>query len=409
MDGLNRMRLRSVRRLHVGVAMLLALLTFTASMGVMNAQTVGQLHTFSVNVTFDPNSPLIVDAVTPLRYEVTLTRDGGAVVEPSLTYAGPGDITGFTADTFQTAFGLPTDAAGDAALAADGVDLDFSITPSAVGNYELTLELVHATDPTILLAQPISTATFTVTEPVVVTIPVVVVGDLELPVVNQVFVGVSEGVQAEASTSANGVTASATAPAGVLPAGTVLSAAGIADLGTLASKAPVPDGSTLQAGVVFQARANGVALDGPFNGQVILQINLPAGSIEEGTAPSDLVLVHWDGSAWVEVNASITVHEDGSATIVASVDHFTVFAVLVRPGHGAFTPDLVASGFTLSSWGGGSIDQMVAEVGSSGSIWVYVDGAPVGYTVGAPTFVNAAFVALFPDGVPAGTAAMVAR
>src|SRR5690606_6295214 len=53
---------------------------------------------------------------------------------------------------------------------------------------------------------------------------------------------------------------------------------------------------------------------------------------------------------------------------------------------------------------GGTIGSLLQQTGSGTlSLWASVDGRFVGYTVGAPTFVNARFEAAFPGGIlPAG-------
>ncbi|MCK9485804.1 MAG: hypothetical protein M0R73_03765 [Dehalococcoidia bacterium] len=393
------------------------LLTFIVSMGVANAQTVGEVHEFAVHVSFDPGHGDIVDATTSLAYDVSVTRDGVDVDtnDETLVYTGPGDIAGFTADQFQTAFGIPTDAAGDELLATEGVDLEFTITPTAAGEYVVSLQfMIEGTPEDTSIDHP-----FTVTDapappppPVFIPepLPIVTVGDLQVTVANEVEKTVVEGEQTEVTTTTNGVEGTAIAPAGVLPVGARLSVAGVPSVANLEADAPGPEGSTLRLGFVFQATgADGVLLDGPFDGQVILQFTLPAGSIEEGTVASDLVLVYWDGAAWVEVNSAATINEDGSATIVAAVDHFTVFAVLERPGYQVFAPAPAASGISLAAWGGGSFEALMNAVGLGGSVWIFSGGEAIGYRVGAPAFANEPFVTMFPDGLPTGTRAVVVR
>jgi hypothetical protein len=51
----------------------------------------------------------------------------------------------------------------------------------------------------------------------------------------------------------------------------------------------------------------------------------------------------------------------------------------------------------LVVFAGGSVEQLIAATGDDArSIWATVDGQFVGYTVGAPVFVNQAFLARFP-------------
>ena len=72
-----------------------------------------------------------------------------------------------------------------------------------------------------------------------------------------------------------------------------------------------------------------------------------------------------------------------------------------------FGPDClrgeIASGFSLVLYEGGSVEDLDSCAQSRGVTAVYalVDGEYVPYLLGAPDFVNEAFVALFPDGLPA--------
>ncbi len=72
-----------------------------------------------------------------------------------------------------------------------------------------------------------------------------------------------------------------------------------------------------------------------------------------------------------------------------------------------FGPDClrgeIASGFSLVLYEGGSVEDLDSCAQSHGVTAVYtlVDGEYVPYLLGAPDFVNEAFVALFPDGLPA--------
>ena len=72
-----------------------------------------------------------------------------------------------------------------------------------------------------------------------------------------------------------------------------------------------------------------------------------------------------------------------------------------------FGPDClrgeIASGFSLALYEGGSVDDLdsCAEGRDVSAVYALVDGEYVSYILGAPDFVNEAFVALFPDGLPA--------
>ncbi len=58
-------------------------------------------------------------------------------------------------------------------------------------------------------------------------------------------------------------------------------------------------------------------------------------------------------------------------------------------------------------WGGGTVEQLVTAADAKGcattSAWVFVNGSAIGYVVGAPSFVTAAFTAQYPGDIPDGT------
>lgn len=83
---------------------------------------------------------------------------------------------------------------------------------------------------------------------------------------------------------------------------------------------------------------------------------------------------------------------------------YTVEAATPVEG-GTLTPEPAASGVTISSWSGGPAEQLPAAE----SYWVTVDGAYLAYVPDAPAFVNARFLALYADGIPAGTLMLVVR
>jgi hypothetical protein len=71
-----------------------------------------------------------------------------------------------------------------------------------------------------------------------------------------------------------------------------------------------------------------------------------------------------------------------------------------------------AGGFGLAVWGGGSIDRMPPAAAARGctlrAVWVTSDGDFVGYVYGAPSVVNARWLALYPDNsLVANTAVIV--
>lgn len=73
---------------------------------------------------------------------------------------------------------------------------------------------------------------------------------------------------------------------------------------------------------------------------------------------------------------------------------------------GILTPEPAAQGLTLVTWSGGAITTLPEAV----SYWTATEGDFIGYVPDAPAFVNARFLALFPNAtMPAGTALVVVR
>lgn len=74
-------------------------------------------------------------------------------------------------------------------------------------------------------------------------------------------------------------------------------------------------------------------------------------------------------------------------------------------GSGEFTGDIADAGVSLVVFGGGSVDELsdAADAAGAVSISLTVGGEFVVYIVGAPAFVNEAFVDAFAGGIAAGT------
>ncbi|MDO9444811.1 MAG: CAP domain-containing protein [Dehalococcoidia bacterium] len=70
------------------------------------------------------------------------------------------------------------------------------------------------------------------------------------------------------------------------------------------------------------------------------------------------------------------------------------------PGAGTFAGEFPQQGVGLLVWNGGNLQQLVTATGAggAGSVWAGAGGRLVGYTIGAPSFVNASFIGVFPDG-----------
>ena len=99
-----------------------------------------------------------------------------------------------------------------------------------------------------------------------------------------------------------------------------------------------------------------------FDQPVTLTFNYGEADIPGGVAAGDLVIVYWDGAAWVELE-NISIDEEAN-TISGDIDHFTVFAVMARTSPAAFTAsDLVISPTEVDAGESVSISVTVANTG----------------------------------------------
>lgn len=221
-----------------------------------------------------------------------------------------------------------------------------------------------------------------------------------------------DGVSVSAA-APNATRGRATASALAFPAGTLVVIAGVESVEAVTRQAPLPPQAELLTAVVVQATSNaGDAITTGFGEAVEIALTIPGALLPTGAiGANELVVAYWDGDAWVDLDASVTFEADGSVTLTATVDHFTLFGVQRRPGLRAFAQPLARTGVTAAQWGGGSLNDALAAAGAGlDSLWVVQAGRFVGYRPGAPAFVNAALVAIFPnERLPAGTIVFVVR
>ncbi len=228
--------------------------------------------------------------------------------------------------------------------------------------------------------------------------------------VNEQKVPVTAGQPTVTETqTSTGATARVSAPADVLPRGGTLTVSAVADIEGLVAQAPSPPNAQVTLAFVIEAQdVDGTALT-EFDEPIDLEFVLPASSIPEGATGDTLMLAFWNGSSWTEVLATFTQDADGSFTVRASVDHFTIFGIVSQPDRGTFLTPPAAHGVTQTSWRGGGYPLLEAAAGHGSAVWVTVNGRFIGYRVGAPAFVNASFRQLFPNGLPVGTLVVVRR
>lgn len=237
---------------------------------------------------------------------------------------------------------------------------------------------------------------------------------VEVPLTNVTEAKTSSEAPATAtSTDTRGSRGNVVVPPNAMPPDTSIVLGAIDDLASLQAQAPPPNRASIVLGFQITATGpDGEPISSDFGAPVELEFTVPAGALPPGALPADLVVAFWDGTEWVEIEATATPAPGGGYVFRAATDHFTLFAVIHRPAlsiAGTFSVPLAARGFTLVAWSGGAIDGMIAAGGGRiQSIWTFRDGRAYGYRPDVVEFVNRAFRDLFPgDFVPAGSLFLV--
>lgn len=367
-------------------------------------------------------------------FEVTATG-GGAVADQTVGSAfqievaaldGSGDpFTGLTDSAFSVDISVVGDDTGASGLGT--VSLDFSGTPgTATHTVTLTAEQTAEAITVASTADPTITGTSNafnvvaapededddedVDEPEVI----IEAGEVPVEVVNRRSVRLDPDAATTAETTApNGATMRVEIPAAAVDEDTGslrLEVAAVRDQAALNEDAPpLMDGAIVTSFTVRLLDEDGNAVDATFTEPVTLTFEIPADQVPEDTEGGDLLLAYWNGSEWVLVEATATVHDDGSVTIVTEVDHFTLFQVTTTPENwGHFVPVTRPGGVTFTVWYGSGYEALDAELGG-GTAWILEPSGWIAYTPGAPAFVNAAFVEAYPAGIPWLTAVVVER
>lgn len=191
-------------------------------------------------------------------------------------------------------------------------------------------------------------------------------------------------------------------------------------VGTVPAGVPVGGTATLTF-VCKDADGNGCA-NGTAIGINVANASLIAQDPQLGTTGSTGVNCWTDDTGTckvtligVQAGTTQVVGNNGTLTAVATVTvggvSPTATGTTPAGGTGTFDRPIPSIGVNTAIWGGGSVSQLAAAVASAGgiSVTVFVNGAPVVLIPGAPDFVNAAFNAAFPTGVPAGTIVLVVK
>ena len=209
---------------------------------------------------------------------------------------------------------------------------------------------------------------------------------------------------AVSTTADDGSTVTTTIPAGALPAGSSVEVSVVSEVDSLVEQAPPPEGVDVTLAFSVSATdSGGDKLTDDFASPVTLTFTVDAGSVPDGAALDELSIAFWNGSEWVVVAGSAVLNSDGSVTLSATVDHFTLFAVLHRPA--GFSGDAPAAGSIglLVTSGVSTPAGLVRAFGDAGCTVAMLAVTESGlwsiFISGAPAQVNAAF----PESLPATT------
>ena len=131
---------------------------------------------------------------------------------------------------------------------------------------------------------------------------------------------------------------------------------------------------------------------------------MPAASIPAGDTEDLVVAFLGSDGKWVYVTTKVTVNADGSVTLTAMVDHFTLFAVLHRPAGFIGTAPAAGSIGLLVTSGVSTPAGLVRVFGDAGCtvavLAVLESGVWSIFVSGAPAQVNAAFPASLAASTP---------
>jgi adhesin/invasin len=216
------------------------------------------------------------------------------------------------------------------------------------------------------------------------------------------------------TTSTDGSTATITVPPAALPDGATVEVAGVADVADLAAQTAPPAGVGLLLGFsITAADAAGTAVTSGFSSPVALEFTVDASSLPSGAGAGELRTAFWNGTAWVPLDSVVTINADGSATISADTDHFSLYSVIHdAEGFGRIAGQVPATGVGFVTFGGSVAELQTAMIaaGCSNPAFVTSNGAWVSYLPDGPfAAINADFEALFAEGVPLGRALIVSN
>ena len=317
------------------------------------------------------SAPNVAFAQQPLvkiqdAFNNTVTSDSTTVVTAALT-TGTGTLGGTVTKTA---------ASGVADFAANGLAIDLTGTDKV---------LTFTSAPVFTLAV---SAAFTIAAPVVpppaapTPQPTVEADGISVPVENVISSPASAVDETVLSTvAADGSAATVTVPAAALPDGSTIEVGAVTDVAELAAQTAPPAGVDLVLGFsITAADADGGAVTSDFSSPVTLEFVVDASSLPSGAGSAELRIAFWNGTAWVPLDSAVTINADGSATISAATDHFSLYSVVYdSAGFGRISGQVPTTGVGLVTFGGSVAELQTAMVAAGcskpafttdGGVWV---------------------------------------
>ena len=141
------------------------------------------------------------------------------------------------------------------------------------------------------------------------------------------------------SVASGGSLAQVTVPAGALPSGSSVRVAAITNTDDLVEQVAVPEGTDMALGFSISAEAtDGSDVRTDFAAPVSIEFTVEADTLPAGYDPDNLSIAFWNGARWAALeNVQAVTNPDGTVTLSALTDHFTLFTVVADPA-GAIRP-----------------------------------------------------------------------
>lgn len=135
--------------------------------------------------------------------------------------------------------------------------------------------------------------------------------------------------------ASDGSLAQVTVPANALPSGSSVRVAAITNTDDLIEKAAVPEGTDLALGFSISAEAaDGSEVTANFTVPVAVEFTVTADAMPTGYDPDNLSIAFWNGARWASLEGvQAAENPDGSVTLTAMTDHFTLFTVVADPAN----------------------------------------------------------------------------